>query len=126
MRRENVGAVAWLAAAAAVGLVLGLLAPSVPTLIVWCIIAWATFLLLQRWMDQMGPNKARREHEKRLAEQETARKSTARKGNEGASDLESMTVDELAALAETRNVTVTRGDGTDGKPLKADYIAALS
>jgi hypothetical protein len=41
-------------------------------------------------------------------------------------ELEGLTKDELKTLAEERGVTVTRADGEDGEPLKADYIAALS
>ena len=32
---------------------------------------------------------------------------------------------DLVALAEARELTVTRGDGQDGDPVKADYVAAL-
>lgn len=75
----------------------------------------------------MGPkNRLRRRYEARQQQQAASRKATARKGNEGTTDLESMTVEELATLAEKRGVTVVRGDGSDGKPLKADYIEALS
>jgi hypothetical protein len=42
-----------------------------------------------------------------------------------AEELDAMTKDELVALAETSGVTVTREDGTDGAPLKADYVRVL-
>jgi hypothetical protein len=41
-------------------------------------------------------------------------------------ELEGMTKEELQEEAEKRGLTVTRGDGGDGEPLKADYIKALS
>jgi hypothetical protein len=37
-----------------------------------------------------------------------------------------MLKDDLVALADERNLTVTRGDGGDGEPTKQDYIDALS
>lgn len=45
------------------------------------------------------------------------------KGNEP--DFSSMSKEELVALAEKREVTVTRSDG-EGEPLKADYVRALT
>lgn len=44
---------------------------------------------------------------------------------EGGFDVENATLDELKAEAERREVTVTRGDGKEGDPLKADFQAAL-
>jgi hypothetical protein len=41
-------------------------------------------------------------------------------------DLDALTKDELETLAEKRELTVTRGDGTEGDPLKADYVDALA
>lgn len=41
-------------------------------------------------------------------------------------ELESMTKEELVGMAETRGLTVTRGDGEEGDPLKADYVEALA
>ncbi len=41
-------------------------------------------------------------------------------------ELEAMTVDSLDALAVDSGVPVTRGDGGEGDPLKADYVRALS
>lgn len=38
---------------------------------------------------------------------------------------DSWTVDELRAEAERRQIKVTRGDGQDGEPLKADFVKAL-
>lgn len=43
-----------------------------------------------------------------------------------AEELEAMTKSDLEALAQEKGVTVTRGDGTDGTPLKEDYVAQLS
>lgn len=40
-------------------------------------------------------------------------------------DYSSMSKEELVALAEKRELTVTRGDGKDGDPVKPDYVAAL-
>jgi hypothetical protein len=40
-------------------------------------------------------------------------------------ELNGMTKEDLTTLAAEKNITVTRGDGTDGEPLKADYVAAL-
>lgn len=37
----------------------------------------------------------------------------------------SMKKDELVALAEERGLTVTRSDGEDAEPVKADYVRAL-
>jgi hypothetical protein len=42
------------------------------------------------------------------------------------SELEDMTKEELQEEAAKRGLTVTRGDGGDGEPLKADYVKALS
>lgn len=39
--------------------------------------------------------------------------------------LADMTREELADLAQARGVEVTRADGADGDPLKADYLRAL-
>lgn len=41
-------------------------------------------------------------------------------------ELEAMTKEDLVDLATDRGLTVTRGDGSDGEPLKADYVNALS
>lgn len=41
-------------------------------------------------------------------------------------DLEGMTKADLVALAEKEGITVLRGDGEDGDPVKADYVEALS
>lgn len=40
-------------------------------------------------------------------------------------DLEELTVADLEKLATKRGVTVTRGDGEAGDPLKSDYVDAL-
>lgn len=40
--------------------------------------------------------------------------------------LEGKTVAELKKLAEERGLEVTRGDGKEGDPVKADYVKALS
>lgn len=46
---------------------------------------------------------------------------------ESAEDLDKLSKAALRALAEDRNVTVTRGDGrTDLEPTKTDYVGALS
>lgn len=42
-----------------------------------------------------------------------------------AEELEGMTKGELEALAQEKGITVTRGDGTDGTPLKEDYVQQL-
>lgn len=44
---------------------------------------------------------------------------------ENEADLEGMTKDELAKLADERGVDVTRSDGESGNPVKADYVKAL-
>lgn len=44
----------------------------------------------------------------------------------GSEDLDSLTVEDLKARAEKQGVEVTRGDGKDGAPVKADYVKALS
>jgi hypothetical protein len=36
-----------------------------------------------------------------------------------------MTKDELVSLAESKGITVERGDGSEGDPRKADYVSAL-
>lgn len=41
-------------------------------------------------------------------------------------ELDGMTKDDLVAEAEARGLTVTRGDGEEGDPLKADYVEALA
>jgi hypothetical protein len=41
-------------------------------------------------------------------------------------ELESMTKDELAALAGEKGITVVREDGEEGTPLKSDYVTQLS
>jgi hypothetical protein len=41
-------------------------------------------------------------------------------------DLDAMTKDELVALAEKEGLTVARGDGSEGDPLKSDYVDALA
>lgn len=41
-------------------------------------------------------------------------------------DVRDMTKEELVSEAEARGVAVTRGDGSEGDPTKADYLAALS
>jgi hypothetical protein len=43
-----------------------------------------------------------------------------------ASELEGKTKAELVEMAEARGLTVTRGDGEEGEPVKQDYIDALS
>ena len=43
-----------------------------------------------------------------------------------ADELEAMTKGDLEALASEKGITVTRGDGTDGTPLKEDYVTQLS
>ncbi len=40
-------------------------------------------------------------------------------------ELEELTVADLEKLATKRGVTVTRGDGAEGDPLKSDYVDAL-
>jgi len=42
-----------------------------------------------------------------------------------AKDWDSLTKAELEAEAEKRGLTVKRGDGEDGDPVKADYVKAL-
>lgn len=41
-------------------------------------------------------------------------------------DLSDKSKDELEQMAANRGLTVERGDGKDGEPLKADYVRALS
>lgn len=41
-------------------------------------------------------------------------------------DLRTLRKIELVEMAEERGVEVTRADGEDGEPLKADYVRALS
>lgn len=43
----------------------------------------------------------------------------------GEESYEAFTVEELKAEADQRDLTVTRGDGESGDPVKADYVAAL-
>lgn len=40
--------------------------------------------------------------------------------------LEGMTKEDLVTLAERKSITVAREDGSEGEPLKADYIKALA
>jgi hypothetical protein len=47
-------------------------------------------------------------------------------GGAGSSGLALKTKDELIELAKERDVQVTRADGKEGDPLKADYVRALS
>jgi hypothetical protein len=41
-------------------------------------------------------------------------------------ELEGMTKADLVELAEQQGVEVTRGDGAEGDPVKADYVEALA
>lgn len=41
-------------------------------------------------------------------------------------ELEELTVEKLEKLASKRDLTVTRGDGDEGDPLKSDYVEALA
>lgn len=45
--------------------------------------------------------------------------------NKAESDLKSKTKAELVAMADERGVEVTRSDGTELEPVKADYVKAL-
>jgi hypothetical protein len=45
--------------------------------------------------------------------------------DQGKIDYSELNTDELRELAEKRNLQVERGDGKEGDPLKADYVAAL-
>jgi hypothetical protein len=43
-----------------------------------------------------------------------------------AAELSELSVAQLEKLADKRSVTVTRGDGEEGAPLKDDYVKALA
>lgn len=43
-----------------------------------------------------------------------------------AAELSELSVAQLEKLADKRSVTVTRGDGEEGAPLKEDYVKALT
>jgi len=63
--------------------------------------------------------------EKQTEDTVTERGAVKMAGQPSDDELMKMSKDELAEEATRRNVVVTRSDGTDGQPTKADYLAAL-
>jgi hypothetical protein len=52
--------------------------------------------------------------------------STETEPKDAGVDLEELSKEELVELATKRDMKVTRSDGKDGEPTKADYLEALS
>lgn len=76
--------------------------------------------------DQEAENeRARRQSEERDAEYARTQELEQPAESTTPTDYESQTVADLKEEAERRGLDVTRGDGEDGAPLKADYVSAL-
>lgn len=77
--------------------------------------------------DQEAENeRVRRQSEERDAEYaRTQELDKPADGTTAPTDYEGQTVADLKEEAERRGLDVTRGDGEDGAPLKADYVSAL-